>query len=376
MNSLYIHIPFCASFCDYCDFYSVKAENESDALMDTFLSALITDIKYQLEFFNVKKIETAYIGGGTPSVLGAKRIRVLLNALKNLPSFTPQEFTIEANPESADEEFLSVLKEGGVNRLSLGVQSFHEPSRMAVNRPADIRLLEERLALASRYFPGAFSADLISGLPYQTEKIAVDDVKRLLAFAPSHVSLYSLTLEKGTALYQNIKSKKIKLGESEEADALWLSAHDALENEGFEHYEVSNFARPGCRCLHNIGYWRMEGWLGAGPAASGTIINEEAGTARRFTYAPDLARYNEEPSIHAAICEELDRTALVKESFLMGYRYREGPDAQKFKRRFGLAIEDCIGRTLARWKDRDIMLFLNSFLAEAFLELEEKQLFI
>jgi oxygen-independent coproporphyrinogen-3 oxidase len=374
--SLYIHIPFCAAFCDYCDFYSVATDSVADtsAVMDAFVEAVIADVDYQVEFFNITEISTAYIGGGTPSVLGARRVRVLLDSLKKTRGFSPVEFTIEANPESADEEFLSVCREGGVNRLSLGVQSFHEPSRREVNRIGRADMLEERLALVSRFFSGSFSADLITGLPYQNKSIVLNDIKRLLAFKPAHVSLYSLTVEGGTALDKKIKTNSVKMPDSDEADALWLAGRSALENEGYENYEVSNFALPQKRCLHNINYWLMGNWLGAGPAASGTVVNEETGTAKRFTFAPDLYGYLKTPSIHAAACEELDSAALMRESILMGFRYRDGPDTEKFRRRFGLAVEDCIGQTLARWKGRDKTLFLNSFLCEAFSEMDAKKL--
>jgi len=374
-SSLYIHIPFCAAFCDYCDFYSVLTDSVDSVFPEAFINALIADVKYQIDFFGVKKISTVYIGGGTPSVLG-KHIAPLFDALKKFPGFSPVEFTVEANPETADDEFLAACREGGVNRLSLGVQSFHEPSRMAVNRIGDARLLEKRLlekrlSLCSRYFPGALSADLITGLPYQNEKIVLEDITRLLAFEPVHVSLYSLTVESNTPLAEKLKTKTVTLPDRDEADSLWLSGRDALLINGYRHYEVSNFARNGKRCLHNTFYWRMRGWLGAGPSASGTVIDEETGTGKRFTFAPDVEGYIKEPSVHAAFCEELDRPALMRESLLMGFRCADGPDPQLFKARFGCNIEDCIGRTLSRWKGRDIMLFLNSFLCEAFEELDE-----
>jgi len=337
--------------------------------MDEFVKAVIEDVTYQLEFFNVKKIVTAYIGGGTPSVLGARRIGFLLGALNALPGFAPVEFTVEANPESAGGEFLSACREGGVNRLSLGAQTFHEPSRRAVNRQGSAAMLQERLALVSRFFPGGFSADLITGLPYQSEKIVLNDVERLLAFNPAHVSLYSLSVEDGTPLHEKAKAKTAALPSADEADSMWLAARSALIEAGFEHYEVSNFALPGKRCLHNLRYWLMDSWLGCGPAASGTLINEETAAAKRFTFAPDADAYIKTPSILTANCEELDSSALIKECLLMGYRCSEGPDAQKFKRRFGRSIEDCIGQTLSRWKTRDKMLFLNAFLREAFAEL-------
>ena len=369
--SLYIHVPFCAAFCDYCDFFSLEVTEDTRRQMDAFIGAVIADIRRQIEFFNIDEIPTVYIGGGTPSALGAKRIRVLLNALNALPGFSPLEFTVEANPESADEEFLQVCREGGVSRLSLGVQTFHEPSRRLVNRAGRADILDKRLSLVSRFFPDNFSADLIAGLPGQSEKIALEDIERLLEYAPAHVSLYSLSVESGTLLQRKIKSKEIALPARDEADAIWLAGRDALKDAGFQHYEVSNFARPEKRSLHNIRYWLMKSWFAAGPAASATIVNEEKGTAKRCTYPADLDAYLQASFPDTAVCEDLDRAALKEESLLMGYRYCEGPDAAQFRRRFGVSIEDCIPQTLARWKEKDKLLFLNGFLREAFLELGE-----
>ena len=368
-TSLYIHVPFCAGGkCDYCDFYSVITDEKS--IVDLYVKAVIEDVKYQIDYFNVKEIRTVYIGGGTPSVLGAKSLRFLLDGLKILPGFSPvEEFSIEANPESVTDEFLSVCRDGGINRLSLGVQTFNEKSRLAVNRRGQAHLLEKQLGLVSNMFPGAFSADLITGLPYQSEESVKEDVKRLLAFNPAHVSLYSLTVEEGTPLEKKIKTGVASVPDGDTADHLWLTGRDALVNAGFDHYEVSNFALAGKRCLHNIRYWSMDGWLGAGPCASGTVINENNGTAKRFTFAPDLQSYINSPCVRNAVCEELDRDALIRESLLMGYRFCEGPDMEKFKRRFGCGIEDCIPETLKRWKEKDKMLFLNQFLTEAFPEL-------
>jgi oxygen-independent coproporphyrinogen-3 oxidase len=371
--SLYIHIPFCApnnrGRCDYCDFYSTADENLQNNYIDAFIGAVIVDVEYQIKYFNVSEIPTVYIGGGTPSVLG-RCIGVLLEAFKKISGFDPVEITVEANPESSTEEFLCACREGGVNRISLGVQTFNESSREAVNRIGNVKMLDERLALCSRFFPGSLSVDLITGLPYQNERIVLEDVKRLLDFDPVHVSLYSLSVESGTPLAHKLENKKISLPDRDKADALWLTARDALIEAGFHHYEVSNFARNGKKCLHNIRYWLMKGWLGAGPSASGTIVDENEGIAKRFTYAPDIIAYINSPFIETAICEELNKAALMRESLLMGYRYCEGPDAEIFKRRFGCSVEECIPKTLSRWEGRDKMLFLNSFLCEAFNELD------
>jgi len=370
--SLYIHIPFCASLCDYCDFYSLSLDAINANIIDTFIDTLLRDMQEQIALYNVDHVPTVYIGGGTPSALGAGRIERLLAGLRGLLKPMKSgvaECTIEANPESADEAFLRACANGGVSRMSLGVQTFHDPSRRAVHRLGDGALVEERLALAARYFPGAFSVDLITGLPHQTEAIAREDIERALAFRPGHVSLYSLTLEPETPLGERVTrhgAAANSLPDGDAADTLWLAGRDALEKAGLAQYEVSNFALPGNMCAHNIRYWRMENWLGAGPAASGTLINDETGCGKRFTYPPDINAYI---AGHKPLVEELDRAALIRETLLMGFRFRAGPDPFLFKQRFGCNIEDLIPQTVNRWRKRDVLLFLNGFLRDAFEEL-------
>jgi oxygen-independent coproporphyrinogen-3 oxidase len=304
------------------------------------------------------------------------------------------EFTVEANPESADGDFLRVCAAGGVNRISLGLQTFHEASRQAVHRSSNCNLLEERLTLAAEYVPGAFSVDLITGLPFQTNEIVLNDIEKLLKFYPSHISLYSLTLEPETPLGKRVSRQgaaSLSLPYGDDADKLWITGRDKLEQAGLTQYEVSNFSLPNKTCAHNIRYWRMENWLGAGPAASGTII-EESGTGKRFTYPANIDAYlaapepRPQPRINRAHIEELDKDTLIRESLLMGFRYREGPDPSIFKQRFNRSIEDCIPRTTARWREhgffengqadslavsRNRLLFLNSFLRDAFGELDK-----
>jgi len=371
---LYIHIPFCDSFCDYCDFYSITDKNLNEDHIESFITAVISDIKFQIGHFNINEIPSVYIGGGTPSVLGAKISR-LFDALKKIPFFSPVEFTVEANPESITEEFLSLCRRGGVNRLSLGAQTFHEPSRLSVNRKGTANFLESQLNLARQYFPGAHSGadlsiDLITGFPHQDEKIIMEDITRIRAHKPSHISLYSLTVEKNTPLDEKIKTKEIILPDGDKTDSLWLFGRDMLISEGYNHYEVSNFAQNGKQCLHNMRYWQMKNWIGAGPSASGTLINEETAHAKRFTYAQDIDAYIKTPLITSAHRENIDKTTLLKDTILMGFRRKEGPDRELFKKRFGCSLEECIPKTLEKWKEKDIMLFLNSFLNDAFTEID------
>jgi len=391
--SVYIHVPFCAAPCDYCDFFSVPVSHA----MGPFIDAVLGDLEDQLAFFDVGRVPSVYIGGGTPSVLGAARTERLLSGIGNLLDplgGPPTEFTVEANPESADEAFLRVCADGGVNRISLGVQTFHEASRRGIGRVGGSDLLYGRLSLVGRYFPGAFSADLITGLPFQTADVLSKDIERLLEFQPAHVSLYGLTLEPETVLGGRVRGTAgraaLSLPTEDEADGLWIAGRDMLERAGLKQYEVSNFALPGSECAHNIRYWRMESWLGIGPAASGTIINETLPAGRRFTYPRDIDGYlaAPRPLIRFAHGEELSADDLMRETLLMGFRYRGGPDPQGFRKRFGRSITDCIPSTIARWREKGFfeseepgpdgslapsgkgLLFVNGFLRDAFTEME------
>jgi oxygen-independent coproporphyrinogen-3 oxidase len=307
----------------------------------------------------------------------------------------PREITVEANPESAGGSFLEACQRGGVTRLSLGVQTFHEPSRRLVHRVGEGALLPERLRLVREYFGAAFSVDLITGLPRQNRTALQGDLEKLRAFAPGHISLYALTPEAGTPLTTDPRFKTL-LPPADEADRLWLNGRDTLERAGYGQYEVSNFALPGQESLHNIRYWRMENWLGLGPAASGTLIDDRAGRGTRYTVAADVEAYLNAPVRARApvpsplrgglvSVEDLDPLTLMKETCLMGFRSIEGPDPGLFTRRFGRDMGECIPQTLARWRDRGLvrpdktaltregLLFLDPFLADCFEELEHTE---
>jgi oxygen-independent coproporphyrinogen-3 oxidase len=397
--SLYIHVPFCAGFCDYCDFYSEALEKDDPRPL-RYVERLLLDAELLFGKYRIGRVPTVYIGGGTPSVLGASGISRLLKGINVLLPNRADEFTVEANPESTDEAFLAACKENGVNRLSAGVQSFSERSRRAVHRRGGADLLPGQLALIARYFPASFSADLLSGLPFQDEAALLRDIEMTLAFRPAHVSLYSLAVEDGTALAERVRAGRrggTGLPSAEEADRLWLLGRDALERAGYAQYEVSNFSLPGKESRHNTRYWRMENWLALGPGASGTIIDDRSGTGLRYTVKADADAWLGRGAAGAgtgdsgpgypdgwpAVTEEpLDRAVLIKETLLMGFRLTGGPDGALFRKRFGRGIGDIIPRTIAGWQRRGLfrqdltaltgegLLFLNPFLADAFQEID------
>jgi oxygen-independent coproporphyrinogen-3 oxidase len=394
--SLYIHVPFCSGCCDYCDFYSIQIRREDPRLelcLDLYIDRILSDAEAALGRYGIGHVPAVYIGGGTPSVLGARGISRLLRGIGSLAAgkgpraFGPMEITVEANPETADWDFLSASREGGATRLSLGVQSFHEASRRAVRRTGDGRLLPERLALASEIFPGAFSADIISGLPFQDEKVLLGDLEKLLSYRPAHVSLYALTVAEGTPLAEKNRQAMRQgrgLPPPDEADRLWIRGRDFLEEAGYGQYEVSNFCLPGKESRHNIRYWRMENWLGLGPAASGTLIDDGAARGLRRTVVPDADRWLKGNTEDLETEEALDTFTLIKETILMGFRYIEGPNAALFRRRFRTGLDAVIGGTMARWKERGLMrpdgaaltkaglLLLDRFVVEAFEEMDAR----
>ncbi|MDR3168056.1 MAG: hypothetical protein LBT93_08935 [Treponema sp.] len=250
-------------------------------------------------------------------------------------------------------------------------------------------LLPERLRLVREYFGGAFSVDLITGLPGQDRGVLREDLEKLLVFTPGHVSLYALTPAAGTPLGEDPRYTAL-LPPADEADRLWLMGRDFLEQAGYAQYEVSNFALPGRESAHNIRYWRMENWLGLGAAASGTIIDDHSGRGIRYTIGADTEAYLNAsvadrtptpPGSPLVFTEDLDPLTLMRETCLMGFRYLAGPDPLLFARRFRRDIGECIPGTLARWRGRGLLrpdkialtreglLFLNPFLAECFEEL-------
>jgi oxygen-independent coproporphyrinogen-3 oxidase len=373
------------------------------------------DAKTLFEKYKVDTVPSLYIGGGTPSVLGPKRISRLFHGILSLINDTPPEISLEANPESAGAEFLSAAKDAGVSRLSLGVQAFHEQSRLALGRGTERALrngtlLRQCLKLAAEYFPNAFSVDLMSGLPFQTEEILLHDIECVIGCGPAHISLYALAVSEGTPFFETVRKSAagcappVCLPDSDEAERLWICGRDYLEKNGYGQYEVSNFCLPGKECLHNIRYWRMESWLALGPAASATIIDDEkkngpAISGFRYTVRPDADLWLErEAGVPPCQTEErIDPLTLAKESILMGFRYIYGPDTELFARRFGNcfdgrafgSIREAIPETIAAWQKKGLLnidqspqkkeivaltkkglLFLNRFLLEAFDEID------
>jgi oxygen-independent coproporphyrinogen-3 oxidase len=289
---------------------------------------------------------------------------------------------VEANPESVDDLFLHSCLDGGVTRLSLGIQSFNAPSRLSVGRIGTVDAARKALRRSVSAFGHRVSVDLIAGLPSQSGDSLLSDLDEAVETGAYHVSLYSLMVEDGTPLARKKERGIVALPSPEGADDLWIQGRDRLLSLGLRQYEVSNFAFRGQESLHNTRYWRMENWIGIGPSASTTLVDEVEGTAVRLSVGADVGAYIQgNPVIQQ---ERIDRRTLMEEMIMMGLRTTGGIEAGRFFSRFGRTVESVIGDTLQRWRSRSLaqpsrpalteggLLLLNQFLTQALEELEAK----
>ncbi len=275
---LYLHIPFCVKKCGYCDFYSV----EDRELMKEYVSALLLHIRSYGKVCSGYTVDTVYIGGGTPTCLGSKYLGRILQEIRNkFPLAEDAEITVECNPESTDKKVLDVMKKQGVNRLSFGVQSAHDEELRAIGRIHTFAQAKEAVELAREKGFDNISLDLMYGLPGQTEEMFWDSVEQCLGLEPQHLSCYGLKLEPGTPMGRDNPA----LPDDDAQADTYLAMCERLRDKGYEHYEISNFAKPGCRSRHNMKYWDLSEYLGLGPGAH-SFMN-----GRRFAFARDLKAY-------------------------------------------------------------------------------------
>lgn len=264
MAGIYIHIPFCRQKCYYCDFY--KTVNTS--LMPKFISGLTKEVKLRKNYLQNESIETIYFGGGTPSVLQAHELEDILTQIaKHFDVSTQVETTFEANPDDLTPEYLQALKSAGINRLSIGIQSFNDAHLKKMNRRHNAKQAAEVVESAVKTGFSNISVDLIYGLPELSEKEWKESLEQVFSLPVQHLSAYHLTYHEGTAFYTWLKKGTLKeLSENQSVKQFELLLQ-AAENAGFEQYEISNFARNGLYSKHNTAYWFGKKYLGLGPSA-------------------------------------------------------------------------------------------------------------
>jgi oxygen-independent coproporphyrinogen-3 oxidase len=345
-RSAYIHVPFCAHRCGYCNFTLIADRAD---LVDRYLLALDRELSW---LGSPRPVETLFIGGGTPTFLSADALRRLLHLVMTwFPPLGGHEFSVEANPDGLDVERVAVLADHGVTRVSLGAQSFNPAKLRALERdhsPADITASVE---LCRRRIKSV-SLDLIFATPGETLQSWRNDLEAALSLSPDHLSTYGLTYERGTTFWgRRLKGELTSLDEELER-ALYAEAIDRLTAGGFEHYEVSNFARPGHRCRHNEVYWAGRPYFAAGPGAA-RYVNGRRELNHRST-TTWMARVLEGKS-PVAESEELSPEDRARESLVLGLRRLEGISRAEFARSTGFEVDQLVGPALTRCLDQGMI---------------------
>lgn len=343
MRGLYIHIPFCVKKCRYCDFVSYcNALTDADA----YIEALINE----MQEFCGSEVDTIFIGGGTPTVLNKCQLELLCNEIfKNFRVSTDYEFTIEANPGTIDFEKARMLHENGVNRISLGVQSFNDSELEFLGRIHDMKTAYETVWDVHRAGFSNISIDIMTALPYQTKETLKRTIETAMELPIKHISAYSLIIEDGTPLARDYDAGQFEIPSEDEDREMYAMTKQLLGERGFNQYEISNFAIEGYESRHNIKYWECSEYIGLGAAAHSYINGE------RYENTPDLAEYIS-GSYHLDERIKLSRKDMMFEFIMMGLRMNVGISEKEFERRFGIAIDDVYGKQLEKFTKAGLLI--------------------
>lgn len=313
---IYIHIPFCRSKCPYCDFYSMKM---TDGAAERYTDSLTETIKKQKEKYDIEA-DTLYIGGGTPSLIGADNISKIVNAAKTFGNFT--EVTVECNPSCVEDGFFEKTAAAGVNRISLGLQSAVDSERRSLGRLAGVREAEKCISLAHSAGIENISLDVMLGIPSQTEKTLDETLSFCVSSGAKHISAYMLKIEENTFFYKN--RKKLDLPDDDFTADAYLRMVSFFEENGFSQYEISNFAAEGYESRHNLKYWTGDDYLGIGPAAHSFI------GGKRFFYPRDIEYF-----INGGEPADDGDGGDLKEYIMLGLRLKKGISYDEIIRRGG-----------------------------------------
>lgn len=369
-TSAYVHIPFCTQICYYCDFSKVFIKNQP---VDSYLEHLIEEY----DSYDIKKLQTLYIGGGTPTALSASQLAFLLEKLTDkLDLSYLKELTIEANPGDLDQEKIAVLKDSPVNRVSLGVQTFNDRMLKQIGRSHLEKDIYENIANLKKAGFDNISIDLIYAMPKQTMEDVKINVAKAIALDIPHMSLYSLILENHTVFMNRMRRGKLPLPKEDLEAEMFDYIIAELEKAGFEHYEISNFSKPGFESRHNLMYWDNAEYYGIGAGASGYVDGvryKNHGPIRHYLQAVEAG--------NARVQEEvLTLKEKMEEEMFLGLRKKSGVSKKRFEEKFGLSFEDQYGSVVSELTeqgllvaDKDIVrmtkkgLFLGDTVAEKFI---------
>ena len=369
-SSAYVHIPFCTQICYYCDFSKVFIKNQP---VDAYLEHLIQETRS----YEIGKLRTLYIGGGTPTALSAQQLAYLLTELPKVMDLSEvEEFTIEANPGDLDPDKIAVLKDSKVNRVSLGVQTFDNKMLKKIGRSHQEQDIYDNIRHLKQAGFDNISIDLIYALPGQTMDQVKENVAKAIDLDIPHMSLYSLILENHTVFMNRMRRGKLPLPKEELEAEMFEYIIDELEKAGFEHYEISNFSKPGFESRHNLVYWDNAEYYGLGAGASGYVDGiryKNHGPIRHYLEAIEAgkARITEE---HLTLEEKME------EELFLGLRKKSGVSKARFEEKFGVSFDQRYGQVVASLTEQGLLvpddkqvrmtkrgLFLGDTVAEKFI---------
>jgi len=377
MAGIYIHIPFCKQKCHYCNFFSVASQKNKDL----FIKVLIEEIKNRKSYLEDEEVSTIYFGGGTPSILSLEELNLIFNALhQNYQIDSSSEITLEANPDDLSRDYIKALKQSPINRLSIGVQSFFDQDLEYLNR---IHSGDEALKRVKDALNVGFenmSIDLIYGIPGLSKDHWESNLKTFFDLDIPHLSAYSLTVEPKTALHQLIKKKKLNDISDEQSIQHFKQLQAAIKLHGFEHYEISNFSKPGYYSKHNSLYWSGGNYLGLGPSA-----HSFNGNSRQWNVS-NLSKYIQQRSDHELIYEKeiLTKIQQFNEFVMTSLRTSWGCSLEHIENTFGKTyvtqLESSIQKFISEGKvieenktlylSEEGKLFADGIAAEMFLDQE------
>jgi oxygen-independent coproporphyrinogen-3 oxidase len=351
---LYIHIPFCVKKCNYCDFLSGPVTPES---RKKYVDALTREMMAYEKDMKEYEVTSVFIGGGTPSLLSSEEIVDLFYALHIAFKVKPNaEITIEVNPGTITQEKLATYKKVGINRLSFGMQSAVDEELAKLGRIHNFEQFENNYTLARRMGFKNMNIDIMAGIPGQTFESYLYSLEKVLQMQPEHISSYSLIVEEGTPFYELDQQGFLNLPDEEDERLMYERTKEILEYYGYYRYEISNYAKPGFQCQHNIGYWTRREYLGLGIGAA-SLIDET-----RFTNIKDRGLYTEILEKEEICLEDLhenveviDRSGQMSEYMILGLRMMDGVSEDEFRELFEVSMESVYGPTIRKFCQMGLM---------------------
>lgn len=349
---IYIHIPFCARKCNYCDFLSAPETRETK---ERYLSLLDREMQLYKEIVSAREADTLFIGGGTPSFLETDLTDKLLCSVKNwIPSENLKEFTIECNPNSVTEEKLNLYKEAGVTRISLGMQSACDEELKKLGRLHSVKEFEKTYELVRKHGFERVNIDVMAAIPGQTIESYKHTLEYVVGLSPEHISSYSLIIEEGTPFYEKYRENPPV---DEDTDRqMYDLTKEILGRHGYHRYEISNYAKEGQECIHNLKYWQGGDYLGLGLGAASCMEHERWSNARGLTDYADRICRGQKPVEQT---EELGEEEQKAEFMFLGLRCMEGVSAERFEKKFHQSVEERYGKVLHKYENMGLMRLVN-----------------